>query len=195
MNVDLTIDKLNSVLDKQCNILDIGAGKQEPHAKMFRSKGHVVDTVDFFSTSTYTGNFMDIEFTKQYDVIWASHCLEHQLNVNMFLKKCYNVCSDGGLICITVPPAKDWIVGGHVTLWNAGLVIYNLVMSGFDCSNSSIKSYDYNISVIAQKKPFTMPKLRYDRGDLKTLQQWLPSGLEYDKYGHFEGKIHEYNWS
>ncbi len=196
-NVNETIRKLDSIIKKSSKILDIGAGQKEEHANIFRSKGHIVDTVDFFPRSTYQGIFTELNIEKKYDVIWTSHCLEHQPNIGNFLTKCYDVCEDNGYICITVPPAnayKDWIVGGHVTLWNAGLLVYNLVLAGFDCSDANIKSYDRNISVISRKRNRPEVRLVYDRGDLRTLNQWMPRGLQYDRWGHFEGQIQEHNW-
>ena len=194
MDVKPTQEKLNKMLSPKSYILDIGAGKKQHHAKWFRSKEHIVDTVDFFKGSTYLGNFNDIHISRQYDCVWASHCLEHQLNVNMFLKKIYSILKPNGLVAITVPPLKHQIVGGHVTLWNAGLVCYNLVLAGFDCSRASIKSYDYNVSVIAKKGSFNLPKLTYDRPDLKILNKYMPSDLDYGQYYDFNGQINEHNW-
>jgi hypothetical protein len=188
------LDKVLSILPPKSSILDIGAGEKQIHANKFREYGYNVDTVDFFDTATYQGDFNTISINKQYNCIWASHCLEHQLNVNNFLVKCFNIVEDLGYIVVTVPPLKHEIVGGHVSLWNAGLLIYNLVLAGFDCSNASIKTYDYNISVIAQKKTFKIPNLIYDKGDLITLQPYMPNGLTYDLYGHFDGNIKEHNW-
>ena len=35
----------------------------------------------------YIGDFNKININKKYDAIWCCHILEHQLNVNLFLKK------------------------------------------------------------------------------------------------------------
>ena len=51
-----------------------------------------------------------------------------------FLGKIRNVVKEGGLVGIVVPPRKPFITDGHVSLWNAGLVVYHLVLAGFDCS-------------------------------------------------------------
>lgn len=81
--------------------------------------------------------------------------LEHQLNPNIFLKKVYSVIKEDGYLCIIVPPRKPIIVGGHVSIWNAGLLMYHLIHAGFDCSNASIFQYDYNIGIIIKKKVLT----------------------------------------
>lgn len=173
------------------SVLDIGCGAGE-HYRAFQKAGKNVTAVDIQRNGfNFVGDYLTTRFTSV-DLIWASHLLEHQLNVNLFLRKCYSETNPGGYICVTVPPKKDEIVGGHVTIWNAGLLMYNLILAGFDCSNAHIKRYDYNISVIAKKGEFTLPELKYDTGDIETLSQWFPKG--YNKHG-FNGDIQELNWT
>lgn len=193
MDCRITQDKLLSVLNKDSVILDIGGGRQRTHASYFESRGHKVKIVDFFSNADYVGDFNTIDIPEKFDAVWCSHCLEHQLNVNLFLKKIASVTKPGGVIAVTVPPKKDLIVGGHVTLWNAGLVVYNMVLAGINCKDAHIKSYDYNISVIAYNKSFIMPDLVFDRGDLNTLAPYIPN-FKKQPYGHFDGVINEWNW-
>ena len=179
--------------DNNCtSILDIGSG-QGYHAQVMRNKGLKVSTTDIKGVVTYRGDYNKLDIP-QHDGIFCAHVLEHQLNVNSFLKKVFSDLKEGGILCITVPPLKHKIVGGHVTLWNAGLVIYNLVLAGFDCSKASIKTYGYNISVILKKKSRPQVKLIYDNGDLLTINKYLPVGLIYSSSGAFDGNIAEYNW-
>lgn len=191
-----SLNKIIELTDSNCTVLDIGAGKQEIHANIFRQYGYTVDTVNFFEGSTYIGDFNTVDIKRTYDIVWASHCLEHQLNVNIFLKKIYNVLGKDGYAAITVPPLKNQIVGGHLTLWNAGLLLYNLVLAGFDCSSAKIKKYDYNISVIVQKNNITIPyeQLEYDTNDLNILNKFFPKNICYGKNCVFEGDIEELNW-
>jgi SAM-dependent methyltransferase len=190
------LDKLCDVLPKESYILDIGAGSKQVHARIFRDRGFTVHTADFFPKSTYVGDFNQIEIESQYDAVWASHCLEHQLNVSHFLRKVHSVVKLGGYAAITVPPLKHEIVGGHVSLWNPGLLIYNLVLAGFDCSNVMIKQYDYNISAIVKKTTVQIPfdQLEYDTKDLVTLNRFFPTGLDYGKNCTFSGEINQCNW-
>ena len=78
--------------------------------------------------------------------------LEHQLNVNLFLEKIKNLLVSDGILAIVVPIRKPNIVGGHLTLWNLGLLLYNLVIAGFDCSEASCITYDYNKLLLGKKK-------------------------------------------
>lgn len=171
-------------------VLDIGCGKGI-HSKIFKDHNKVVTSTDYSKKfpEVIEGMYQDLIF-QPHDVTWASHVLEHQLNVNIFLKKIRSETKEGGYTCITVPPLKHSIVGGHVNLWNAGLLLYNLVLAGFNCKNASIKKYGYNITVIAKAEIFVIPTLNYDSGDITLLKPWLPDFCD----ENFNGDIDEWNW-
>lgn len=172
-------------------MLDVGCG-DEKIANVFRENDVVVDTVDIKGRPTYKGMFPGVKIKKMYDCFWASHVLEHQLNVGMFLHMMKLVTRKNGVFCLTVPPLKHEIVGGHYTLWNGGLLLYNLVMAGVDCRDARVKQYGYNISVIARNNSYTLTQpLNYDRGDIEILAKYFPKG--YDFQG-FDGNIQELNW-
>jgi len=173
-------------------VLDIGCGKTKPATKEFRKHGKKVTSVDFFNDPEITqGDYNELPFNEQFDCIWASHVLEHQHNVQRFLRKINRDCKEGGWVAITVPPRKDEIVGGHVTLWNPGLLVYNLVLAGFNCRDCKIKMYDYNCSVIVKKKTADLGGLLYDNGEIQLLQRFLPP---FFRHG-VNGMIEEWNWS
>lgn len=69
----------------------------------------------------FEGDFNELSFKNQYDLVWASHVLEHQENVGSFLKKMVSLCAEDGFIAIAVPPRKPFIVSGHINLFNPGL--------------------------------------------------------------------------
>jgi SAM-dependent methyltransferase len=185
-------------------VLDVGSG-EGLHADAFLYYEKKVTAVDFGTSKYYLKrkNHMNVEFMigdfnkidfgdKRYDCVWCSHILEHQKNVGQFLEKVISLTSDRGYICITVPPLKRNIVGGHVTLWNAGLLLYNLVSAGLDCSEAMVKTYGYNISVIVKKKLFKMPdNLDCDVGDIEKLSNYFPKGC---KKQNFNGDIQSLNW-
>ena len=189
------LSKIIEIAPKNSKILDIGAGQKQIHANLFRENGFVVHTVDFFEDSTYRGDFNQLEINEKYDIVWASHCLEHQLNVHNFLKKIKSNVKENGLIVITVPPLKHEIVSGHVNLWNAGLLLYNLILTGTDCSTAIVKKYGYNISVIIKNKTIDLPKLTYNAGDLIRLQKYFPNSLKMaEKNCAFSGDIDDIGW-
>jgi len=188
------VEKLNEVLPKNSLVLDVGSGQKEKHAELIRQAGHTVETVDFYDNNTYTGDYNSLEIKKVYDGIWCAHCLEHQLNVQSFLKKIKSNLKEGGWLAITVPPLKHQIVSGHLSLWNAGLLLYNLIIAGFNCEDAKVKTYDYNISIVVKNKSFESPQLSYNHGDLITLYDYFPKQLERNKKGFFDGQIKELNW-
>lgn len=187
INGDLALDACKGLAFD--SVLDIGSGAGL-HSNYFRDLGKKVTTIDIAGDSDIVGDYVSTNCGK-FDLVWCCHVLEHQLNVNSFLTKCYSEINDGGYIAVTVPPLKHEIVGGHVTLWNPGLLLYNLILAGFDCSEAMVASYGYNISVIVKKKPFEMPELNYDFGDIEKLRAFFPVSVT----NGFDGRLQErLNW-
>ena len=188
-------------------VLDIGCGEGY-HANKFKMANKQVTAIDYGdsvyfknndgSIKTIIADFNTYNFDKKFDCIWCCHVLEHQLNVNMFLTKIYNLLNEGGVLAITVPPLKSEIVGGHVSLWNPGLLLYNLVLAGFDCSNVSIRTIDYDISIIVTKNGKSdLQNITFDAGDIKILNKYFPKNLSYHPNNidtPFDGNIQELNW-
>lgn len=135
-------------------VLDLGCGNGD-HTRYLKSHGKEVSTLDAGHYHDFKpdhiGNYEDINFGKQFDAIWSSHVLEHVFNMQSFLQKLHSDLKVGGILAITVPPLKHAVVSGHINLFNTGILVYHLVMAGFDCSKASVKVYGYNISVIVQK--------------------------------------------
>ena len=173
-------------------VLDIGCGEGRSK-RIFEDSGKLVTAIDIQPKlkDIIVDDYMKWAPDNQFDCIWCCHVLEHQLNVNLFLKKVHNELKEGGVLAISVPPMKHQIVGGHVSIWNAGLLLYNLVMAGFDCIEPAIKTYGYNVSVIIRKKTIELPdNLDYDVGDLEKLSTFFPPFVKQN----FNGNIQEYNW-
>ena len=133
------------------------------------------------------GDFSAAALGRTFDCVWASHVLEHQPNPNRFLKKVFDAVVPGGCVCVTVPPAKYEVVGGHVALWTAGLLLYHMVLAGFDCREAMVCTYGYNISLIVRKKAIgEMPSLACDSGDVDRLAACLPEGCGEGFYGDID---------
>ena len=188
MLADQAIEKL--INDYEFNsVIDIGSGNGS-HAKLLRKNGKTVTTISLIAPADIVADFNQAKLEKT-DCIWCSHALEHQRNVGLFLDKCYELLNDGGILAITVPPLKHEIVGGQVSLWNAGLLLYNLILAGFDCSEAAVKKYGYNISVIVKKKPAQLPKLVMDQGDVDSISRFFPIAKACEQ---FNGQIVDCNW-
>jgi len=188
-------------------VLDLGSG-DGLHSQVFIRYGKKVTSLDYGASvyfkenaahSVIIADFNNHNFKTAFDCVWCSHVLEHQLNPHSFLTKIHNVLNEDGILAITVPPLQEIIVGGHVHIYNAGLLLYNLVLAGFDCSNASVLSYDYNISVILRKKTIKiLSELEYDRGDIRKIKKYLPKDIKFfsnDMDDPFHGKIEKLNWT
>lgn len=185
----LSLEALHKLLTYDFDtVIDIGSGLGK-QAEILRGNGKNVTTISLIPPADIVGDFMATELP-QYDCVWASHVLEHQLNANLFLKRCYSLLGDDGILAVTVPPLKHRIVGGHISLWNAGLLLYNLILAGFDCKDAKVKSYGYNISVIVRKKKADLPDLVMDFDDVGTLAEFFPIKA----FNAFDGQIEEHNW-
>jgi SAM-dependent methyltransferase len=179
-------------------VLDVGSGDGK-QAQIMRDEGLKVTTISYKPPADYVGDFARFTALKDVDAIWASHVLEHQLDVNAFLKKCFNLLRDDGVLAITVPPSKDEVVGGHMTVWNTGLLVYNLIMAGFDCSQARVSGAytnthnapPYNLSVIVRKQRAKLPRnLERDYGDIGKLQQFFPVPVAHG----FDGNLRPVRW-
>jgi hypothetical protein len=163
-------------------VIDIGCGDNE-QASTLRLAGMNVTSVSLRPPADIVGDYMDTRLGPV-DGIWASHVLEHMPNVGMFLRKCFTDLRDDGVLAVTVPPAKHAIVGGHVSLWNEGLLLYRLILAGFDCRRASVGVYGYNITVIVRKARAVLPALAMDAGDIERLAEYFPLPVAQNFNGH-----------
>lgn len=156
-----------------------------------REAGRSVTTISLAPCADFVGDFMKWP-SKQcdFDAVWACHVLEHQPNPGIFLQECRRRLKPGGLLFVTVPPMKHAIVGGHVTLWNAGLLLYQLILAGFDCSKARVGTYGYNISVIVPNDATDLPELAYDDGDIERLARFFPVPVVHG----FDGEMPNIGW-
>jgi len=188
-------------------VLDIGSGGGE-HARLLRSLGKKVTTLDLGHSvhfkdgaeqpATIMGDFNEIELKQSFDCVWCSHVLEHQVDPQRFLAKTRRVLNATGVLAITVPPRKDQIVGGHLSLWNGGLLLYHLILAGFDCSNARVLRYGYNVSVLVGHEPIAeLPELESDSGDIRKLRPYFPPGIAFEETpldNPFPGDVWSLNW-
>jgi SAM-dependent methyltransferase len=133
------------------SVLDIGSGDGH-HKKLMEYLGKEVYSVDMVKDADYVGDFLEVDFDRQFDAIWCSHVLEHQRNVGLFLEKLGSALKPDGVLAIVVPThSRDVLISGHMTSWSIPLLCYNLVMAGFDCSEACVLN-TYELSIILKKK-------------------------------------------
>jgi 2-polyprenyl-3-methyl-5-hydroxy-6-metoxy-1,4-benzoquinol methylase len=170
------------------SVLDVGSGGGG-HAKVFRESGSKVLCVDYGTSiyakeSTVEGlNVIHIDFnafepTEKFDLVWASHVLEHQRNVGSFIERLVACCSDSGHVCITLPDPHRNLWGGHLSIWSPGLLAYNIVLCGIDLSNAVFVRGSNEFSIFFKPVKIQLPDdLTYDNGDLNKLSGCLPQSL------------------
>lgn len=180
------LERFSAAVPLPGRVLDVGSGSGE-HAKALRAANYEVTELDWGKGQDYNTWTC---LAGSFDGIWCSHVLEHQQNVGSFLRKLRRDLRPGGLLAITVPPAKHDIVGGHLTLWNAGLLLYNLVVAGWDCHEARVGAYGYNISVIVNRVDAALPRLAYDQGDIEALAHFFPVPV----HQGFRGDLVRWKW-
>ena len=188
-------------------VLDIGCG-EGLQSRIMLEHGKTVTSIDkggsiYFKDNenksrVLVGDFNELKLHEKYDCIWCSHLLEHQLNVHDFLIKIHDCLIENGILAITVPPIDNVICGGHLTYWNAGILLYNLILAGFDCCSARVGKYGYNISVVLQKKSINvLGELHYDAGDVELLHKYFPASTKFTKTNNdmiFDGNMQNIEW-
>jgi len=169
------------------SVLDVGSGGGV-HAQRFLDHGCEVVCIDY-GTSVYAEvsdgfglDVKNVDFNqyvpeKKFDLVWASHILEHQRNVGTFLEHLIECCAEGGKVCITVPDPHRYLWGGHVSLWTPGLLAYNVALCGIDLSTATFIRGSNEFSLFFSPVRCPLPEdLTFDYGDLEKLAPRLPEG-------------------
>lgn len=164
------------------SVLDIGCGEGFA-TEEFIKNNKTVKSIDVNTeASGINADYLDYDCGMEFDCIWCCHVLEHVKEVTPFLKKIHGDLKQDGILCITVPPLCHNIIDGHLSLWNMGTLLYNLVTVGFNCKNAIGKMYDYNISVIVRKEPRKTNSLKYE-----DIMNDMPCNIT-------DGRIKEIKW-
>lgn len=96
-------------------------------------------------------HFLDFD-DASFDLVWASHALEHSFAPLLALREWLRVCRPGGLLCVTVPPHKPQIVSGHFTTgWSIGQLAYLLAVAGCDCRDGRFVREGYNVRALVRR--------------------------------------------
>ncbi len=185
-------------------ILDVGFGHGAA-SRFFRLKGKSVVAIDRdikyrdaplevmkeAGIEIDESSFENFQPQGEIDAIWLSHVLEHTLDVGEFLRKSHSILSAEGWLFVMVPPFKHEVVGGHVTPgWNIGILMYVLLLSGFDIKNGHFVRHGYNICAFVQKGTVALPELCHDQGDIEKTQNLWPIEVRQG----FDGNLTSVNW-
>ena len=132
-------------------------------------------------------------FVGKFDIVLASHVLEHIQDTGVALGHLRNCMKDDGWLLVIVPPFKHEIVGGHVHVFNMGLLMYNLILAGFDVKHGHFCKHGYNIGAYVQKSNDRLPDISYDSGDIEKLKDFWPERKPAFTQG-FHGDLQKVNW-
>lgn len=169
-------------------VLDLGCGPGEYH-KFFSPETKItgVDCTPRISplpNVTFVENDIFGFNDGQFDCALASHCIEHIPDTESFLNHFFSLIKEDGVFCLLYPKLKQTIVGGHVHIFNLGLLMYNIVRIGIDCSDAKMIRNGYTEGIIGYKRSFEVPNLRYNKDDLALLKGRFPFNAHHD----FNGK-------
>lgn len=212
---------LQKLLDEYAfeSVVDVGSGTGE-HAELFTKHGKHYTGIEFGgptmtertartrrarrrsaqrgNATTVKGDFNTMDLSSlhgAFDVVWVSQVLEHQLDAQAFLKRVVSLCKEGGLIVLGLPVIKTQVVGGHVSLWTAGLVFMHLVHAGVDCTDARVNSENAAFHVFVTKRTIseTLP-WEYVYGDVDRASPYLPYVNGKRLGERFHGEIAYLNW-
>ncbi len=168
-------------------VFEAGPGNGE-HSTYLRGKGLRVVTIGPHRGCSVYGVWpVHAPEEARCDMFLASHVLEHTGVPTLFLSRAFDCLRDrAGVLCIIVPPMKPQLVGGHLTLWTTGHLVYNAVMAGIDCREAYIWKDGYNVCLVVKcerEVPLDSLPLRFDNGDLEVLAPYFPVPVEQDMDG------------
>lgn len=170
-------------------VLDLGSGAGL-HAVQMRKHRLAPITISLVPPADIVGDFLSADIPP-INAIWASHVLEHQPDPGAFLRRCFDLLPEGGYLSIIVPHDRRDMAGGHVISWSEGLLIYHLLLAGFDCRNASVGFDRKQLCVVLRKHPLPPIDLIMDRGDLEKLAPFFPWKNVRHKASAFMGPV---NW-
>jgi len=179
------LDRFMRMMKPKGSILEVGSGKGL-HTRRFRNEGFTVKTIDPNNPADHVGMYPVRFSVSPFDGIWCCHVLEHCLDTNTILESMHRDLCEEGILCICIPPPRDDLRGGHIHEWNEGLLIYNLILAKFDCSEARVFRDALNICVLLKKKTIQeLPRLVSGPGDLEKLSQYFPVPVRQKTDGRF----------
>lgn len=215
INQLLAYEALEKIINdfKHQSVLDIGCG-QGIQGRIMQDYGKNVTGITISNEAGYDGkclknvvygDFEKLKLEKKYDIVWASHILEHVIDIDGFLKKMKSVIADDGCVAITVPKETS-ILLPHIHTFSAGRLLRYMVCAGYDCRNAEILEYGYNISIILPNTKFILTEYDIDgfvnesrnSTGADEIFKFLPPEIDlkksWDNIYFFDGNIKELNW-
>jgi 2-polyprenyl-3-methyl-5-hydroxy-6-metoxy-1,4-benzoquinol methylase len=119
--------------------------------------------------------FNDFLPSYKYDIVFLSHFIEHQGDLQLTLKKLSELIKQDGIVVFEWPLPHRRMIGGHINMLTPALLAYNLAKAGFDMSQSRSSQYGFYCTLIFKNIKFSPVKqLKYDTGEIEQLSGLLP---------------------
>jgi SAM-dependent methyltransferase len=186
------------------SVLDIGAGNLAA-TNFFQSAGKkctaTINNAEFYSPLILNDVkiYRDIDVEKlpfmmeKFDAVWCAHVLEHTLNPGQALLSIRKKIRRNGILFLMGPPFKHSVVGGHLSVgWNLGILMYFLILCGFDVKNGSFIRHGYNLAAFVRRGELPSVRLNNDAGDIELLSDYFPSCINASQ--GFDGNLSSVNW-
>lgn len=204
---------LNEAPNLEGKVLDLGLGKGQI-AEWMTEKGASVTSIgleiDSYGAdldklvkkgiSIIESDVENMPFNNEtYDIVIASHILEHIGNLSKSLEEIHRVLKKEGWLYVFIPPYNAGVISGHVnTGWNIGQLMYVLLLNGFNVKDGQFIKGDYSVCGYVKKSNEKLPALRYDEGDIHILNKadlWpVPVKENNGIADRFYGDILALNW-
>lgn len=185
-------------------VLDIGPGFQDraPHLLAAGKRLSVAMTTD--APVEAMAGVAHIPFplapeglADPFDAVLACHVLQRQANPHRFLCTLNAALAEGGMLLLAVPTLRFPLLGGDLTLWTGGLLLYHLVLAGFDCREASLQVDRGELCLALAKRSHPAWTEGTPLPPLDSLRPVLPPQLDFmsDPDGPcFNGDIRRLNW-
>jgi SAM-dependent methyltransferase len=166
------------------SILDIGCGRL-PYKPQFKNTEYVgIDLFKKVDDECITiADFREHDFGRKFDCVFSSHVIEHIPDTEAFLRRVKHYVKDGGTMCILFPKPKPEVVGGHVHIFNPGILLYNLTRIGIDCSDWDVVERSYTYGIMGTCKKVPEKDLVYGSGDIEMLSDQFPFNARQNFHG------------
>lgn len=166
-----------TVLDIGCGVGDFFHYLKQKNVDVSGYGIDMIDPQDVLRIENFTYEKIDFNMytpDRNFDLVFSSHSVEHNANTELFLRKMISCVKEDGIFCLIWPPPKPEIVGGHVHMFNMGLMLYNLIRIGVNCRNVEMLQSGYNLGILGYYKPFDLPKLTHNRFEIQLLKDFFP---------------------
>lgn len=184
-------------------VLDFGPGTEERSLALFRvgrmvtmlvAQGKEIERLPEEIT-VRRGDLQDTILPATFDCIIAAHMLHRQRDPQRFLRRLHELLPEYAILVLTVPALRYPMLHGELSIWSPGLVLYHLILAGFNCSSVKVLTQGEEISVIIEKDSIAAWEEGKPLPPLSSLRRYLPARVDFVlEPACFNGDIPNLDW-